>query len=582
MHKNHYDKNHTNFDTIDEVIDVIKKYPVTYKEAKPRYRDEDFGFKIASQEGNIAYLHGTTNFTTSIVKKPFVSMTWDNPAGSRVRGRSGVGVEDLEECLQKLVDGTWDEVEPWEKFANDYYDKVTRAHSRESMKSNKKSLKEYHKNEFSKNFTVFDTLDEVIETIKKYNVTYKKIEPKYKEDDFGYEITNEHGDTAALYGRLKSEDSSQVWLDWEYPGRNQYGMDVEDLEEYLQRLADGTLSKDTEEETRVKHAASKYYKNYIKAHSRESLVKDFSKKFIEDEGGACTSASCGCGTGAQTSGGLQAFAPENAVVAGGRNLFVGGVRREKALNIRNTPTGNVKTGGNIEYKRKKQYRNKAFGESLVQQFVRTHLSEDADGAGDRIILTYTAYANWHNDVLPDGDFLSVFDDGMLWNNSRNATNWANACDAIGSGPGDDELADYIDEKYHPHAAKAVKKITMEFDKNNEQLLVAVKLNTKATDEIIKDVVDYVNGQMSDGWGEGFEQTPVFDAQIYAVYNDYDIDLYVNERDAERALTRLQYEQENDDEDDDHSSDYVMDEVNVELFYSFYKHGVKLPAKVEVQ
>lgn len=447
MHKNYYYKSHTNFDTIDEIIEVIEKFPVTYEKAEPRYRDEDFGFKITNDHGDTAYLHGTTSFTSATIKKPFVSMTWDNPAGSRKRGSSSLGVEDLEECLQKLVDGTWDEVEPWEKFANDYYDKITRAHS------------------------------------------------------------------------------------------------------------------------------------------RESLVKDFSKKFIEDEGGACTSASCGCGTGAQTSGGLQAFAPENAVVAGGRNLFVGGVRREKALNIRNTPTGNVKTGGNVEYKRKKQYRNKAFGESLVQQFVRTHLSEDADSAGDRIILTYTAYANWRNDVLPDGDFLSVFDDGILWNNSRNATNWANACDAIGSAPGDDELADYIDEKYHPNAAKAVKKITMEFDKQNEQLLVAVKLNTKATDVIVKEVTDYVNGQMSDGWGEGFEQTPVFDAQIYAVYNDYDIDLYTNERDAERALTKLQYEQENeyDDEDNnDHSSDYVMDELNVELFYSFYKHGVKLPAKVEVQ
>lgn len=447
MHKNHYDKNSTNFDTLEEVIEMIEKYPITYEKAEPRYRDEDFGFKITNDRGNTVYLHGTTNFTTAVVKKPFISMTWDNPAGSRIRGKSGMGVEDLEDCLQKLVDGTWDEAEPWEKFANDYYDKI------------------------------------------------------------------------------------------------------------------------------------------IRAHSRESLVKDFSKKFIEDEGGACTSASCGCGTGAQTSGGLQAFAPENAVVAGGRNLFVGGVRREKALNIRNTPTGNVKTGGNVEYKRKKQYRNKAFGESLVQQFVRTHLSEDAEGAGDRIILTYTAYANWTNDVLPDGDFLSVFDDGILWNNSRNATNWANACDAIGSAPGDDELADYIDEKYHPNAAKAVKKITMEFDKENEQLLVAVKLNTKATDAIVKEVTDYVNGQMSDGWGEGFEQTPIFEAQIYAVYNDYDIDLYTNERDAERALTKLQYEQENeydDEDDDDHSSDYVMDELNVKLYYSFYKHGVKLPAKVEVQ
>lgn len=444
----------------------------------------------------------------------------------------------------------------------------------------RKNFKEYHKHELYKDSTKFDTKDEVIDTIEKYNVTYKKIEPK-RGHDFGYEITNKQGDTAILYGEFMPEnkpleDAPYLWLYWKYPNRCVSGMTVEELENYLQRFADGTLSKNTEEETRVKHAASKYYKNYIKAHSRESLVKDFSKKFIEDEGGACAAASCGCGTGAQTSGGLQAFAPENAVVAGGRNLFVGGVRREKALNIRNTPTGNVKTGGNIEYKRKKQYRNKAFGESLVQQFVRTHLSEDADGAGDRIILTYTAYANWHNDVLPDGDFLSVFDDGMLWNNSRNATNWANACDAIGSTPGDDELADYIDEKYHPHAAKAVKKITMEFDKNNEQLLVAVKLNTKATDAIIKDVVDYVNGQMSDGWGEGFEQTPILETQVYAVYNDFDTELYTSERDAERALTRLQ------DEEDNEESPYVIDELNVKLYYSFYKHGVKLPAKVEVQ
>lgn len=458
------------------------------------------------------------------------------------------------------------------------------------MRKNFKERHMYKKYKYNGNeIEVFDNLDEVIETIEKYPITIVSKEKQPQSRNI-WEIlikNNELGNKALITVEDNFAGRGHCLIYFQSPIKDKYwrelGEKADIFEKHLKMFIDGKNVWDDLDS--VERAAKDYYDKITRAHSRESLVKDFSKKFIEDESGACTSASCGCGTGAQTSGGLQAFAPENAVVAGGRNLFVGGVRREKALNIRNTPTGNVKTGGNVEYKRKKQYRNKAFGESLVQQFVRTHLSEDAEGAGDRIILTYTAYTRWHNDVLPDGDFLSAFDDGLLWRNSRNATNWANACDAIGSAPGDDELADYIDEKYHPNAAKAVKKISMEFDKQNEQLLVAVKLNTKATDAIIKDVVDYVNGQMSDGWGEGFEQTPIFEAQIYAVYNDYDIELYINERDAERALTKLQYEQENeydDEDDDDHSSDYVMDEVNVKLFYSFYKHGVKLPAKVEVQ
>lgn len=221
-----------------------------------------------------------------------------------------------------------------------------------------------------------------------------------------------------------------------------------------------------------------------------------------------------------------------------------------------------------------------------QRLRRRAIRESQYGAGDTINLTYTAYANWRNNVFSEGDFNAVFDDYIVYDRSYNEIQ--RALSSIGSAPGDDELANYIDEKYYPNAASAVQDIFMEFDTDNEKLLVTVKLNTTATDEIVEEVIDYVNGQMSDGWGEGFEQNPVFETRIYAVYNMDDIELYADEREAERALRDHErdaesYYDDEEDEDDyyDRDDEYTMDAVDIELCYSFWKRGMKTPEKVEV-
>ena len=115
------------------------------------------------------------------------------------------------------------------------------------------------------------------------------------------------------------------------------------------------------------------------------------------------------------------------------------------------------------------------------------------------------------------------DDGFVWEDVGQRT----IDDAINSLLKQDEaegcdLAKYVDD----NLKGIVKTIKMEWQsRRDELLLVHCTLTTEPTEQIIEDLKDYLEGQMSDGWGEGFEQQELASSSYIVVANENDTNGY---------------------------------------------------------
>jgi len=80
-----------------------------------------------------------------------------------------------------------------------------------------------------------------------------------------------------------------------------------------------------------------------------------------------------------------------------------------------------------------------------------------------------------------------------------------------------DLAEYIDEKYNSVIYGKIKsiKVTAELTSDHRSMIgvAVVEANEELDDETIMALKEYISGQYSDGWGEGFEQRPISE------YND---------------------------------------------------------------
>lgn len=104
-------------------------------------------------------------------------------------------------------------------------------------------VRETHVDSFYKT-EAFDNLDEIIDVIKQYPVTVKKVEPRYKDSDLGLHVINEKGETLAIDITFYDEDERKIWMDASFPNNSGFtGDKVDNLKENLGLLVSGDWAK---------------------------------------------------------------------------------------------------------------------------------------------------------------------------------------------------------------------------------------------------------------------------------------------------------------------------------------------------
>ena len=194
------------------------------------------------------------------------------------------------------------------------------------------------------------------------------------------------------------------------------------------------------------------------------------------------------------------------------------------------------------------------------------------------VITFVAYPRYtyQQNEISENSFEQTFDDLFLVNYlgfdpERDIKNMVRA-DFDEMGP--TGLAQYMGDD-------RVKSIVGEFD--DGKLTITCRLAPGVSpNSIVEELKDYVTGQLSDGWGEGFEQQPIECPTFYAVYNeedDMDVEYFARWGDAENDADEKNAEVEEDEYSDDTHYEWVQID-DCSCYVSFWGPGTKLSTYID--
>lgn len=199
--------------------------------------------------------------------------------------------------------------------------------------------------------------------------------------------------------------------------------------------------------------------------------------------------------------------------------------------------------------------------------MKKNFKESENTEGRLMIVYYAPRLRYSQSDISDEVFDSEFDDNLIFGSY--SFDLDRAMDRL-IRENEMDLAEYVDE----NLKGIVDHIDLHWDKNSSNLECDVFFVPGIDpNQYSRAVIDYLNGQMSDGWGEGFEQQEVATKRIYAAFNEdeeWDCYLFANERDAmRRANDENEYEPDDPDEEYEEPS-WTWCEVNVSVYASFRK------------
>ena len=208
-----------------------------------------------------------------------------------------------------------------------------------------------------------------------------------------------------------------------------------------------------------------------------------------------------------------------------------------------------------------------------------------------IVMDFEPYWNYYSPDLTDRQM-----EGGDCNELQDIDAWdvnyqSKMKDMIDYDDNAQDLADYVDEDLEGK----ITKIDLTWNSDLNFGLGALRVITHVAPgvdpkSIIPALEDYLTGQMSDGWGEGFEQQEIAEWSCYVVYSEDD-DWFLEDfggdwRGADDRAEELnkEYHEDYDDEDEEYNEDgpYYSTEARVFANCSFWTaRGNNNPISVRV-
>lgn len=227
---------------------------------------------------------------------------------------------------------------------------------------------------------------------------------------------------------------------------------------------------------------------------------------------------------------------------------------------------------------------------LDEPILESKKLKESEAVKNKITFVYNyelKYSQWD---VSDDSFRS-FDDSVLFKyvNSVDPDKEIEKMVAVDFEElGPEGLAQYISDK-EVDLQNSVESIVANFNAEKQQLFVTCTLKPGVDPEdlisyednvehTVEDALkDYIDSQLSDGWGEGFEQQEIEMGTAYCVYNeddDYDCEWFADESEAmSDCNSKNDYsESYEDDGDEVETASYDWCPVNVKATCSFWSHG----------